>query len=101
MDELRIKEAAETIRDRKAALKWLAENASDIDVRGQGVDVSVRLHNGSGLPGAQEAMKRVSAYARFALPDVIETAKRACKNDIDLAMSAIRDEIERATEDAA
>lgn len=94
MNEIRVIGAAHTITERKAALSWLQEYGVKLTGKKDADEatVLVRLALASACPGAKEAAEVISAYARANLPKIVQDAISCCKNDIEMAVAAIREE---------
>lgn len=92
MNVYRIQDACKIITTRQAALDWLEEYG--VGLTGDGAtEVSVRLIAARGCHGAPEAADVLSAYGRFCLPDMLKAATECCRNDIAMAVDAIRCEV--------
>lgn len=90
-----IQVAAKTIAERQEALKWLEEygvglNGKDKDA----ASVTVHLNYASACRGSKEAQELLSAYGRFCLADMVDSAIRCCRNDIAIAKDQILREID-------
>lgn len=96
MNAARIQQALNDIKEYGAALAWLEEYGKGIDGRDRdAATVSVTLYRASACPGAPEAAKTLGAYARLSLPALVETSIQSCRNTIEMAKSAIREEAAR------
>jgi hypothetical protein len=95
MNPARIISSARTIEERTAALNWLEQYGSQLDGKTPNeADVVVTLKFAASCTGSKEAASILSSYARLSLPDVIKRAIECCNNDIAMATSAIREELE-------
>jgi len=96
MNETRVMTAAAHIAKRRAALKWLEEYSHRLMDNDDHAQVAVYLSLASACPGAKEAGEVLSAYAKLELPTIIKHALECCRNDIEISINAIREEIEKA-----
>jgi CYTH domain-containing protein len=94
MDTARIKRAAQQIEERQAALGWLLQYGGRLDGKDDAAKVEVRLSHASACPGAKEAEAVLSAYTRLQLSVAVKHATECCRNDITMAIDAIRHEID-------
>jgi hypothetical protein len=93
VNTLRIIQAVKQIEDNAKALKWLEEFGPQFHGRNDAdAVVKVHLNLASACPGAVEAAAVLSAFARLSLPEIIDQATRNCRNTIEIAESAIREE---------
>lgn len=95
MNVNRIRQAADHIEKRKAALAWLEEYGVKLTGRDPDALVKVELLTASRCEGAKEAADVMEAYARLNLPEVVKNAIECCRNDIEIETNAIRAELEK------
>lgn len=94
MSETPMQLAARTIAERTVALNWLKRYGVDLTGRcPDAAGAKVWLNYGSAMPGAKEAEALLTAYARFELPSIVQSAIRCCENDIRMAQETIREEL--------
>lgn len=93
MNTSRILQAVNDIEKNTAALSWLETYGKQMSARDRDqASVNVHLSFGGACVGAKEAQEVLSSFARLSLPDLIEQSIRNCRNTIQLAQAAIRDE---------
>ena len=96
MNTARIKQAAIDIEENTKALGWLERYGKDLTGRNADeASVSVHLNFAGACPGAKEAATVLSSFGRIMLPELVEQATRNCRNTIDMAKAAIREETEK------
>jgi len=95
MNEARISAAAGQIAKRRTALLWLEQYGVNLTGRSDSdsASVSVHLNYASACPGAKEAAEVLSSYGRVHLPEIVKSAIECCRNDIAMAIDAIREEV--------
>lgn len=90
MNTTRIIQAANEIDKNERALKWLEEFGQHLSARDRdSFTVDLRLHYASACPGGKEAQEVLSSLARFGIDELVETAKRNCRNTIEISRDAI------------
>lgn len=96
MNTTRIRSAINSIEECTAALAWLDEYGGGLTSRDTDcATVVVHLNYASACPGAKEAQKMLTAFARHHIEELVEVAKRNCRNTIELSRAAIKEESER------
>ncbi|WP_421696874.1 hypothetical protein [Ancylobacter sp.] len=94
MNTTRIVQAANEIEKNERALKWLEEYGHQLSARDRdSFTVELRLHSASACPGGKEAETVLSSLARFGIDELVETAKRNCRNTIEISRNAIAQEV--------
>lgn len=95
MNTARIRAAADTIDKQSRALEWLINHGHKITGKDDATAyVRIDLLVAEGCDGAKEATKTLEAYSRLSLPSIIEESIRSCRNDIEIARNAIKQELE-------
>lgn len=99
MNTTRIVQAVNEIDKNERALKWLEEYGRHISARDRdSFTVDLRLHSASACNGAKEAEEVLSILARFGIEELVETAKRNCRNTIEISRDTIAREVAALSE---
>lgn len=95
MNTARIARAIADIDTNTEALKWLQEYGPSLTGRDRDeASVNVRIAFAAACPGAKQAAEVLSSFATLSLPDLVQTAIKNCENTIEMARSAIREEVQ-------
>ena len=99
MNTTRIVQSANEIDKNERALKWLEEYGHQLSARDRdSFTVDMRLHSASACPGAKEAEAVLASFARFGIEELVETAKRNCRNTIEISRDTIAREVAALSE---
>lgn len=89
MNVRRISQALEAIESNEQALSWLNEFGASAVIDGE---FRFNTHYASACNGYAEGVKSLTAYGRSFSNEILEAAKRGCKNTIEISRQIIREE---------
>jgi hypothetical protein len=90
IDTQRIRTAVATIERQSVALSWLEAYGVQLTGKDDGtVSVNVDAGFAASCKGFTEAMSVMAAYMRLSTPEIVETAIRSVRNDIEIARDQI------------
>lgn len=96
MNTDRIEAKAKEIARYSKALEWLEQYGTQLSGEdGDGASFELDLTFAGSCEGANEASAVIESYARIALPDLVKQSIESCRNSINMARDAIREEIDQ------